>query len=253
MEVVIIRKNILPWTVSFIFLLLWEIIARIVNADYIFPSPIKIVTALWEYRELLFLVHMPYTMSITIIGLLISVILGIFLAVLMDFNEKIENAIYPIIVTSQTIPITALAPLFILWFGYGMTSKIVVCVIITFFPITISVHDGFKNTKKEYIELMVSFGASRWDIFKKLKVMSALPSLFSALKMAIPISIIGAAIGEWLGAQKGLGYFSKRMMTQLNGAGSFAPVVLLSLVTIILVIIVSIIERKVLKHWRSAM
>ncbi len=223
----------------------------IINAHYIFPSPIKIIQAIWEYKKLLFMVHLPYTMEVTIIGLLISIILGVFLAIIMDFNEKFENAIYPIIVTSQTIPITALAPLFILWFGYGITSKIVVCIIITFFPITISVHDGFKNTKKEYIELMRSFESSNWDIFVKLKVMSALPSFFSALKMAIPISIIGAAIGEWLGAQKGLGYFSKRMMTQLNGAGSFAPVVLLSLIAIVLVIIVNIIERKTLKHWRT--
>ncbi len=246
-----IKKRFLPWAVGLVFLLVWQFVAMGINAHYIFPSPIKIIEAIWTYKKLLFLVHLPYTLLVTVIGLLISIILGSLLAILMDFNEAIERAIYPLIVTSQTIPTTALAPLFILWFGYGMLSKIVVCVMITFFPITISVHDGFKNTKKDYIELMLSFGASPWDIFLKLKVMSALPSFFSALKMAIPISIIGAAIGEWLGAQKGLGYFSKRMMTQLNGAGSFAPVVLLSLEAIILVIIVSIIEKKVSKHWRS--
>lgn len=246
-----IKENILPICVFVFLILLWQVVAMIINAYYIVPSPIKVVEAIWQYRELLFLVHLPYTLTVTVLGLAISIVLGIFLAVIMDANTNVEKALYPVIVTSQTIPITALAPLFILWFGYGITSKVVVCVIMTFFPVAISVHDGFKSTKREYIELMQSFGASKIEIFKKLKIMSALPYFFAALKMAIPISIIGAAIGEWLGAQKGLGYFSKRMLTQLNGAGVFAPVVVLTFIAIILVVIVNVIERKVLKNWRK--
>lgn len=230
---------------------IWQGAAMLMNVYYIFPTPLQVFQKLYELREPLFLYHMPYTLVITVGGLAISILLGFVLAILMDYSQKLESIIYPIVVTSQTIPITALAPLFILWFGYGLSSKIVVTVIITFFPITISMHDGFKNTKREHIELMKSFGASDFCIFKKLKLMSALPSFFSALKMSIPISIIGAAIGEWLGSQQGLGYFSKRMLTQLSGAGVFAPIVLLSFVAIILVSIVNIVEKRVLGEWRA--
>lgn len=168
----------------------------------------------------------------------------------MDRSEYIEKSIYPIIVTTQTIPITALAPIFILWFGYTIWSKILVSVIIAFFPITITLHDGLKATKQDYIELFKSMNASDWDIFMKLKVPSVIPYFFSSLKIAIPLVLIGAAIGEWLGANAGLGYFSKRMMTQLDGAGVFAPIVLISVIAIIFVQLITIIEKKILV-WRE--
>jgi len=161
-----------------------------------------------------------------------------------------EKALYPIIIASQTIPTTALAPLFVLWFGYTLWSKVLVTVLMTFFPIAITVFDGFRSVKTEMLELMHTFGASRWQIFRKLKFPAVLPYFFSAIKMAIPLSIIGAAIGEWLGAQSGLGYFSRRMMTQLDGAGVFAPILLLSVAAMLLVGIVTIIEKRVI-HWRG--
>ena len=179
-----------------------------------------------------------------------SILLGIFLAILMDASPKIENALYPLIIASQTIPTTAIAPLFVLWFGYTIWSKVLVTILITFFPITITVYDGLKSTKREMEELLLTYGATKKDIFIKLKLPTALPAFFSAIKMAIPMSIIGAAIAEWLGAQSGLGYFSKRMMTQLDGAGVFAPVVLLSFVAMVSVAIVSMIEKKLIT-WRK--
>ena len=168
----------------------------------------------------------------------------------MDLHETVEHALYPIIVATQTIPTTAIAPLFVLWFGYGIWSKILVTILITFFPIVITVFDGFKSTKREMEELILSYGGTKKDIFIKLKMPTALPYFFSAIKMAIPLSIIGAAIGEWLGAQKGLGYFSRRMMTQLDGAGVFAPIVLLSVAAMIVVAIVNVIEKICVK-WRK--
>ena len=189
-------------------------------------------------------------MGVTLIGLAISIVLGVLLAVLMDAFPKAEKALYPIIIASQTIPTTAIAPLFILWFGYSIWSKVLVTILITFFPITITVFDGLKTAKREMEEMLVTYGASKKDIFFTLKLPSALPNFFSAIKMAIPLSVIGAAIAEWLGAQSGLGYFSKRMMTQLDGAGVFAPVVLLSVVAMIVVQIITIVERNVIT-WRK--
>ena len=170
----------------------------------------------------------------------------------MDASPSAEKMLYPLIVASQTIPTTALAPLFVLWFGYTIWSKVLVTVLITFFPIAMTVFDGFRSAKTDMIDMLKTFGAGQKEIFLKLKIPAALPYFFSALKMAIPMSIIGAAIGEWLGAQAGLGYFSRRMMTQLDGAGVFAPIVLLSVVAMIAVGIVSWLEKKIIT-WRSSL
>lgn len=180
----------------------------------------------------------------------ISIVLGLGLAVLMDANDTARRALYPLIIASQTIPTTALAPLFVLWFGYSIWGKVLVTVLITFFPITITVFDGFQSVKTEMEELLFTFGASSAQIFWKLKVPAVLPYFFSAIKMAVPLSIIGAAIGEWLGAQSGLGYFSRRMMTQLDGAGVFAPILLLSVVAMIFVWLVTLLEKRMIR-WRN--
>ena len=221
-------------------ILLWQVAAMIISAAYILPSPIQILVKIWDLRKNLFLVQLPATMSVTFIGLLISIVFGLALAVIMDLNKKIADAVYPIVIASQTIPTTAIAPLFVLWFGYSIWSRVLVTILITFFPITITVYDGFRSTKREMEELLITYGARKTDIFFKLKIPSALPYFFSAIKMAIPLSVIGAAIAEWLGAQSGLGYFSKRMMTQLDGAGVFAPIVLLSVTDMVAVEIVGI-------------
>jgi len=231
-------------------LMLWQLGAMKVNAAYILPTPIQILKKLWELRIVLFTVHLPATMLVTLVGLLISLVLGLGLAVLMDVSPFFRKAVYSIVVASQTIPTTAIAPLFVLWFGYGIWSKVLVTVLITFFPITITVYDGLQSAKVEMAELLLTYGATKRDIFFKIKVPCTLPYFFSAIKMAIPMSIIGAAIGEWLGAQSGLGYFSRRMMTQLDGAGVFAPIVLLSAAAMLAVALVARLEKKVVR-WRG--
>lgn len=234
----------------FALLLLWQAGAMGIGAAYILPTPGQIVQKLWELRRPLFTVHLPATMAVTGIGLFISVGLGLLLALCMDRSPLLQKMLYPVVVASQTIPTTAIAPLFVLWFGYGIWSKVLVTVLITFFPITITVYDGLRSSSAEMAELLETYGASRWTIFRKVKAPCALPSFFSAIKMAIPMSIIGAAIGEWLGAQSGLGYFSRRMMTQLDGAGVFAPIVLLSVAAMLLVALVERLERKFIR-WRG--
>ena len=230
--------------------MLWQFGAMQVGAAYLLPTPLQILRRLWELRVVLFTVHLPATMAVTGVGLAISLVLGLGLAIVMDASAFWRKALYPVVVASQTIPTTAIAPLFVLWFGYGIWSKVLVTVLITFFPITITVYDGFQSAHGEMTELLLTYGAGPRDIFWKIKVPCALPYFFSAVKMAIPMSIIGAAIGEWLGAQSGLGYFSRRMMTQLDGAGVFAPIVLLSAAAMAAVGLVSLLERRVVR-WRG--
>lgn len=244
------KANLPALIFLFALLLLWQAGATEMDAAYILPTPVQILQRLWELREPLFLVHLPATMTVTGIGLAISLVLGLALAVAMDASNLVRRMLYPLVVVSQTIPTTAIAPLFVLWFGYGIWSKVLVTVLITFFPITITVYDGLRSAKVEMIELLRTYGASQWEIFKKIKIPCALPYFFSAVKMAVPMSVIGAAIGEWLGAKSGLGYFSRRMMTQLDGAGVFAPIVLLAAAAMLAVGVVALLERKVVR-WRG--
>lgn len=244
------KANLPAAILLFALLMLWQAGAMGIGAAYILPSPVQVLRRLWELRGPLFTAHLPATMEVVFIGLAISVALGVGLAVLMDASPVAEKALYPLIVASQTIPTTALAPLFVLWFGYGIWSKVLVTVLMTFFPVAITVFDGFRSVRTEMEELLVTFGAGRRDIFRKLKLPAVLPYFFSAMKMAIPLSVIGAAIGEWLGAQSGLGYFSRRMMTQLDGAGVFAPILLLSAAAMLLVAVTAAVERRVVT-WRN--
>ena len=244
------RANLPALIFLFALLLLWQAGATEMDAAYILPTPVQILQRLWELREPLFLVHLPATMTVTGIGLAISLVLGLALAVAMDASGLVRRMLYPLVVVSQTIPTTAIAPLFVLWFGYGIWSKVLVTVLITFFPITITVYDGLRSAKVEMIELLQTYGASQWEIFKKIKIPCALPYFFSAVKMAVPMSVIGAAIGEWLGAKSGLGYFSRRMMTQLDGAGVFAPIVLLAAAAMLAVGVVALLERYFVR-WRG--
>lgn len=232
-----------------IFLFLWQLTSARLNASYILPSPAQILRRLWELRAPLFGAHLPATMQVVLAGLAISVLLGAGLAVLMDQSPAAEKALYPLIIASQTVPTTALAPLFVLWFGYSIWSKVLVAVLMSFFPVAVTVFDGFRAVPREMKELMLTFGATGGQIFRKLKIPAVLPYFFSSVRMAIPIAVIGAAIGEWLGAQSGLGYFSRRMMTQLDGAAVFAPILLLSAVAMLMVALLDLAERRILRRY----
>ena len=243
-----LRKNLPALILVFVLLFSWQAGAMNMNASYILPSPSDIMKKMWELRGILFGVHLPATLGVTLLGLFISVLLGLGLTIVMDAFSWVYRAVYPIVIISQTIPTTAIAPLFVLWFGYGIWSKVLVTILITFFPVVITVYDGFRAVPAEQEQLLYTFGAKKADVFIKLKLPATLPYFFSALKMAIPLSIIGAAIGEWLGAQSGLGYFSRRMMTQLDGAGVFAPIVLLAVIALLLVGMVVVIEKIAVKR-----
>ena len=237
----------------FALLIVWQCIAMGMNAAYILPSPAQVLVRLWELRKPLFTAHLPATMLCTGVGLAISIALGLLLAIVMDASPSAEKMLYPLIVASQTIPTTALAPLFVLWFGYTIWSKVLVTVLSTFFPIAMTVFDGFRSAKTDMVDISEPSGAGRRKFSSNCRRNSGSAAVRfhqRRSKALIPMSIIGAAIGEWLGAQAGLGYFSRRTMTQLDGAGVFAPIVLLSVVAMIAVGIVSWLEKKIIT-WRS--
>lgn len=234
----------------FIILCGWEIGARLYGKPFILPTPVGVLVRLWELRDVLFLNHLPATLAVIIVGLFLSLVFGVGLSIWMHNSDIIRKAFFPIVIASQTIPVIALAPIFVLWFGYSIWGKVVVTVLITFFPITVNTFDGLRSADPHLKEVLQTMGASKRQIFLKVELPSALPHFYSGVKVAVTLSVIGAAIGEWLGADSGLGYFSRRMMTQFDGAGVFAPIVLLSLLGIILFILVGLLEKMTMK-WRN--
>ncbi|UAC49860.1 ABC transporter permease [Bacillus aquiflavi] len=229
---------------------IWELAVQLEKVpSFIIPAPSAILLMIIEHKQSLFGEHLTATLKEVALGFMIALIGGSSLAVAMFFSKSIEKMLYPVVLISQTIPIIALSPVFVLWFGYTIWSKVAVTVLITFFPIVVSTYDGLKNSDPEYTELLKSMGASRWQLFTKIQIPMALPSFFSGLKLAIVFSVVGATIGEWLGASEGLGYYSRRMSGNLNAEGVFAAVTILSFLGMSFFLLVTILERRILK-WK---
>ncbi|MBQ8312020.1 MAG: ABC transporter permease [Clostridia bacterium] len=231
-------------------ILLWQLLAVKINASYILPSPLQVWQALQKNFGVIMTKHFPITMEVVLIGSGIALVLGISLAILMDLDERIEKAVYPILTVSQTIPVLCIAPIFVLWFGYTTTTRVIVVVLLTFFSITVNVFDGFKATKQEMTELMATYGATPMQQFMKLRLPTALPYFFTALKISIPWAVVGSAIAEWLGAPGGLGNYSRKMMMDLNAAGLIAPLLVISAVALLINMLIRLIERLVVT-WRA--
>lgn len=223
--------------------------SKIVPA-FIIPAPTSVANHIVEQWRPLIFEHLKATMSEFSIGFIIAVTTGVGLAVSMYFSKTIEKMLYPAVLISQMIPIIALSPIFVLWFGYSIWSKVAVTVLMSFFPIVVATYDGLKSCDKDYIELLRSMGANKRQIFMKLNIPMALPSFFSGLKIAIVYSLVGATIGEWLGASEGLGYYSRRMSGDLNASGVFASIVILTVVGIILFALASLLEKRTLR-WKN--
>lgn len=235
---------------TILLLLEWLVQSEFIPA-FIIPAPTRVIISIFENWQPLLLEHLPATMLEFLIGFLLAAMGGIVLAAGMFFFKTLEKMLYPAVLISQMIPIIALSPIFVLWFGYTIWSKVAVTILISFFPIVVGTYDGLKSSDQEYSELLRSMGANRWQIFLKLNIPMALPSFFSGLKLAIVYALVGATIGEWLGASEGLGYYSRRMSGNLNAEGVFAAITILTLLGILLFAIVKAAEKYMLK-WKNA-
>ncbi len=228
---------------------IWEcVVSQGMIPAFILPAPSAIWGSFVENRQLLLEVHLPATLKEVLIGFGIAVISGLLLGVGMHFFRALEKVLYPFLVISQTVPLIAISPIFIMWFGYSIWSKIAVTILTAFFPIVVSTYDGLKSGGKEYRELLLTMGANRWTIFQKIQVPLALPAIFSGLKLSVVYCVVGATIGEWLGASVGLGYFSRRMSGNLQADAVFAAIFLLSLLGILLFLLIGLLEKQLLKN-----
>lgn len=228
---------------------IWETVVRLVKTPpWLLPSPSAIARAIVVDRRLL-IHHAGVTLTEVILGFALALLIGVLLAIGIDTSRFLERAIYPLVIASQTVPIPALAPLLLIWLGYGLTPKILVTALVAFFPIAVNTVDGLRATDREVIALLRSLGAGRWACFRLARFPSALPFLFSGAKIGVAISVIGAIFGELVGAKGGLGYLLIRSTAQFQTARVFAAVVLLSLIGIGLFAVVTLAERFLLP-WR---
>jgi putative hydroxymethylpyrimidine transport system permease protein len=243
------KRNVAPALTILALFGLWQLYTVLFHVPaYILPSPVDTARALWEYRDLLFLHHLPITALEVIVGFGLSVVLGTALGVVMHVWRPIAQALYPLVIASQTVPVIAISPIFLWWFGYSLSQKVAVILLFTFFPVAVATFDGLRTADPDLIDLMRSMGAPRWRILRMVELPSALPLFFSGVKMAAAVSVVGATIGEWLGGEAGLGVFGRRMNNNWKAPGLFASVVLLSLLGIILFLSMSWVERRVLRY-----
>lgn len=210
--------------------------------SYMLPSPIDVIKAFINDFGII-INHTAVTLAEAVSGLLLGTVSGFIISVLMDRFEMLNKAFYPILVITQTIPTIAIAPLLVLWMGFSVAPKITLVVITTFFPIAVSLLDGFKSADKDAVNLLRSMGAGNIRIFRYIKLPSALPSFFSGLKVSASYAVVGAVIAEWLGGFEGLGVYMTRVKKAYAFDKMFAVIIFICIISLILMAVVSLLSK----------
>ena len=232
-------------------LAVWELIVRLFNVPiYIIPAPSAIIATIISQYPIL-LQNSVATLGEILAGFGLSVAVGVPLAIAIAYSRFMERVLYPILVSSQTVPKIAVAPLFIVWFGFGTLPKVIVAFLIAFFPIVIDSVVGLRSTEPEMIYLVRSMGASGWQTFTKIRLPKALPSIFGGFKIAIALAVVGAIVGEFVGADTGLGYLLMVANGNVNTRLLFATITVLTLIGVVLFFIVEVAER-LLMPWAGS-
>lgn len=239
-----IRSRVYPLIFAALLLLLWQGICLLnVVPPYMLPTPAGVARAFVSDFALL-CSHSLTTLAEAFLGLVCSVVFGVVMAVTMDRFEGLYLSVYPLIVLTQTIPAIAIAPLLILWMGFGMAPKVLLIFITCFFPITVSTLGGLRSVDPDIINLMRSMGASPLQILLRVKLKASLESFFTGLKLAAAYAIIGAVISEWLGGMHGLGVYMTRVRKSYAFDEMFAVIIFISIVSLILMKVVDVIQKK---------
>lgn len=209
---------------------------------WLLPAPSDIAAVLVEQRSSL-LNHTRVTLSEASLGYAAAIVTGIPLAVAIVYSKFLERTVYPFLVAMQSVPKIAIAPLLVLWLGFGVYPKIAMVVLLCIFPVVISTATGLKSTPPEFLELSRSLCASEYQIFRKVRFPAAMPHIFVALKLAVSLAVIGAVVGEFVAADQGLGFLVILAGAHSNAALAFAAIILLALIAIIFFYVVVGLER----------
>lgn len=227
----------------FILLVIWQLVSPLIPT-YILPSPLAILRSLVAQFSLI-MGHAALTAAAALGGIAIAVVLAVGAAVFMDALPFAYRMLYPLAVVSQTIPLIAVAPLFVLWFGFGFLPKILAVVLVCFFPILVNVLQSFRSLEGRYIGLMKSMGAKSGHIYRYVKIPGSMPEFFAGLRIAATYSVMGAVIGEWLGGSAGLGVYLIRSQKSFASSQVFAAILVISLMSGLFFLLVRGIEELV--------
>ena len=233
-----------------IILLLWQALCSFgIVADYMLPSPLAVCRAFAGSFSIL-MGHAKTSLIEALLGLVIGVVLAFVIAVVMDRFHVGYKMTYPLLDITQAIPAVAIAPLLVLWLGYDMTPKVVLVIIVCFFPVAVGLLDGLRAADADQISLLRAMGANRAQIFWHIKLPGAMPSFFSGLKISVSFSIVGAVIAEWLGGSSGLGVYMTRARKSFAYSDMFAVIFLVVAISLLLIGLTNLLEKKT-TPWRQ--
>ena len=243
------------WLKPIIFLVflvvLWDVAIRLFNIPpYQVPKPVDVVVTLWQEWPMLLSQAWPTTMA-TIWGFLLSAAFGIPVAMMIAGSRTVESYVYPLLVFSQSIPKIAIAPLFVVWFGFGVFPKVLSAFLLGFFPVVVSAVQGFKSVEPDMLDLARAMEANRLQIFRMVSFPHALPAIFAGLKVSITLAVVGAVVGEFVGSNSGIGFVLQRSIGNFELPTMFAALVVLALIGVILFWILDVLER-VMIPWHAS-
>jgi putative hydroxymethylpyrimidine transport system permease protein len=222
----------------------WELYADVGAVDdFILPAPSQIATALWDDRSLLWS-NLLVTGQEVGLGILVALVLGFVLAVALHFSGALRRGVYPLLVASQAVPIVIIAPLLVVWFGFGIVPKLAIIALVCFFPVVVTTLDALRSVDPDQLKLMRTLDASRWQAFRWAEAPAALPAALSGAKIAVAVAVIGAVFAEYAGSSEGLGHLMLQAIPQLETARAYAAVVLLAAFAILLFAALSLAERR---------
>lgn len=229
-----------------VFLIVWQVFVFITEMPhYLLPKPTDILHKIWLEKRLL-LTHAQVTLQEIFYGLVLGLTLGITSALLMSFSKRLSAFLLPILIVMQAIPLFAIAPLLVLWLGYGMTSKVAMTVLMIYFPITAACFDGLRQTPRAWLELAHSYQLPKWRILLNIRLPAALPSLASGLRIAVSVAPIGAVVGEWVGSSRGLGYLLLHANARMQIDVMFAALCVLLSITLSLYFVTDFLLKRFL-------
>lgn len=239
----------IPVTVSLcsIVLLWWILCEKEIVPAYMLPSPGAVVQA-FVSDFFTIMEHAKITLLEAVYGLGLGVLLAFVMATMMEHCKVLYRALYPVMVITQTIPTIAIAPLLVLWMGFGMAPKITLVVITTFFPIAVGLLDGYKNVDNDFVDLLRSMGAGRYAIFRDVTFPTALPYFFAGLKVSASYAVVGAVISEWLGGFEGLGVYMTRVKKAYAFDKMFAVILFIVVISLLLILLVNLL-RNICMPW----
>ncbi|HEY0186830.1 MAG TPA: ABC transporter permease [Cellulomonas sp.] len=245
-----VRRALPAAATAVVLLVVWEVATRVLAVPaWMLPGPLRIAQEAVSVAPTLW-PDVLSTVRLTVIGGVLGVALGLAIAAAMHLVEPLRSAVYPLLIVSQNVPSIALAPLLVIWFGFGLTPKIVVIVLVCFFPVAVAAMDGLRGADRVVVDYLRMSGATRRQVFTKVEVPSALPAVFSGLKIAATYAVMGAVVAEWVGSDRGVGHYMLLQKSAFRADRVFVAILVIVVLSLALFALIAALERRTTR-WRT--